>query len=284
MLRHARTAIAASRAALLTIIAFGLLLAAEPARSEPGPSPDLQVTDLGAPDANGVTLTDRLASSGQTNAYTFSVAAGPSTIQVYVGDLWYDIDVSLWQLAGTSVGQPASGWLESAAGSRRRVVQFVEPKTLIRPAERGTYQVQIRPRGEAEFDPGRTFTVRVAVTPPVCAVERAPDDRYSAAIAVVPSTPTRASLLTLVAYVMPPFTDLFDFSWSVENAQVTDVQGSTAQVPAFSLPRTPSGTLSASVVIRGARQYTDPTDPTYSHVPLDGGTMTVRCDVRVADR
>ena len=42
--------------------------------------------------------------------------------------------------------------------------------------------------------------------------------------------------------------------------------------------------MTASVAIRGARQYTDPTDPTYSHVPLDGGTLTVRCDVRVADR
>jgi hypothetical protein len=294
MLVSARSAIALTRLALLAILALGLLLSADPAMSQARLAPALQsTTDLGAPDEGGVTREDRLAGTGQARAYTFTVGPGSSVIQVYVGDLWYDVDVTLWRLAGRSddlASRAAAGCdrgdgcLAAGAPIRRRVVQFIEPKTIVEVAEGGSYAVLVRPRDDPSFDASRPFTLRVAVTPPVCAIERGPDDRYSAALAVIPSSPSRSSLITMVAYLMPPYTDLFDFSWSVEGAPVPNADGAIAQVPGFSLPRTPSGTVVASVTIRGARQYTDPTDPTYSHVPLDGGTMTVRCDVRIADR
>ena len=292
MLTHRRALVLVTRLAMLATFALALLLTTEPARSQVRLAPEFQSTrDLGTPDASGVTQTERFQGPSQVNAYTFSAPPGPSAIHVYVGDLYYDVDVSLWRLGGRvedlagRVGcDRSAGCLASAPPSRRRMIQFIEPKSILEAAEGGSYAVLVRSRDDAGFDPGRPFTLRVAVTPPVCAVERGADDRYSAALAIVPASPTRSSLITMVAYVIPPFTDLFDFSWSVDGAPAPEGQGSTAQVPGFSLPRTSSGTVTASVAIRGARQYTDPTDPTYSHVPLDGGTLTVRCDVRVADR
>lgn len=279
---------------MLASLGLGLLLTAEPVNSRAGFEPLSQSTrDLGTPDAGGVTQTDRFQSLGQLKVYTFAVPPGPATVQVYLGDLWYDVDLALWRVAsraddgpgraGTGCDRPA-GCVAATAPSRRRVIQFIEPKTILETVEGGSYAVVVRPRDEAGFDPERPFTLRVAVTPPVCAVERGSDDRYSAALAIVPASPAPSSLLTMVAYVIPPFTDLFDFSWSLDGGTPPDGQGPMAQIPGFSLPRTPSGTVRASVVVRGTRPYTDPTDPTHGHVPLDGGTLTVRCDVRLADR
>jgi hypothetical protein len=291
MQAHRRFLALATRLALLAILGLSALLTAEPARYQAHASPMLQLRDLGTPDANGVTMVERLAGVGQVNGYTFRVGPGPGTIQVYVGDLYYDVDVSLWQssspaeeLAGRGGCNRAFGCKAESGPSRRRVVQFVEPKSILEAAESGTYTVLVRARDGEGFDPGRPFTLRVAVTPPVCHVQRGPDDRYTAALAVVPPSATRSSLITMVAYVMPPFTDLFDFAWSVQGFVPTDTLGSTAQVPAFSLPQTLRGIVTANVTIRGARQYTDPTDPTYSHVPFDGGSMTLLCDIGIADR
>src|SRR6266536_155309 len=100
MLVRTRSAVVVTRTVMLAILAVGLLLTAEPAASQTRLAPVSQAaTDLGAPDAGGVTRVDQLLSVGQANAYTFSVPAGPSAIHVYVGDLWYDVDVSLWRLA-----------------------------------------------------------------------------------------------------------------------------------------------------------------------------------------
>ena len=294
LLTPVQRAIAATRIATLTILGLGLLLTTGPITSQAGSEPLSQSTrDLGTPDAGGVSQTDRFQSFSQAKVYTFAVPPGPATVQVYLGDLWYDVDLSLWRLASRAedvAGRAgmgcdrAGGCVAATAPSRRRVIQFVEPKTLLEMVEGGTYAVVARPRDGASFDPDRPFTLRVAVTPPVCAIERGGDDRYTAALAIVPASPAPWDLVTMAAYVLPPFTDLFDFSWSVDGGPAPDGQGATAQLPGFRLPRAPAGTVTAGVVLRGTRQYTDPTDPTYSHVPLDGGTLTLRCDVRLLDR
>jgi len=294
VLTPARRAIAATRVALLATLALGLLLTTAPVDARAGFAPPSQATrDLGTPDAGGVSQTDRFQGFGEVKVYTFAVPPGPATVQVYLGDLWYDVDLSLWRLAGRADAVPGragagcdrpAGCVAATAPSRRRVIQFIEPKTLLETVEGGAYAVVVRPRDAAGFDPDRPFTLRVAVTPPVCAVARGGDDRYAAALAIVPASPAPWDLVTMVVYVLPPFTDLFDFSWSVDGGPAPDGQGAMAQLPGFSLPRTPAGTVTAGVVLRGTRQYTDPTDPTYSHVPLDGGTLTLRCDVRLTGR
>src|ERR1044071_7265070 len=96
-------------AAAITALVLFLSVYAEPgyAGSPSGlPAPAAPVgSDLGTVRADGVTVYDSLGSFGQANAYTFRVADGPSTVQVYVGDLWYDVEVLL--LRGAASGSVA---------------------------------------------------------------------------------------------------------------------------------------------------------------------------------
>src|SRR4051812_21285880 len=85
-----------ARAALTFLL--GVLLVAVPGSSYaagPASAPAQASLDLGAVQADGVTLTGSLGSFGQANAYAFRVSDGPGTVQVYVGDLWYDVEVLL---------------------------------------------------------------------------------------------------------------------------------------------------------------------------------------------
>ena len=240
--------------------------------------PEQAGADLGAPDANGITVVERFAAAEQTNIYTFSVPVR-SSVHVYVGDLWYDVGVTLWR--GSTDGgacTPGAGCLAESRASARRVVQFVQPKTLLETVDAGTYALTIRPQ-DAAFEPGRPFTLRLAVTPPVCAVNPAADGQYLAAVSITPASPTRASLVTLTAYVLPPYTDLFDFTWSAEGASLPERQGPIVQVPGFELLRTPGGTANITMTATGARTYRDPTDARYDHRPLGGGSLTVGCKI-----
>ena len=61
------------------------------------------------------------------------------------------------------------------------------------------------------------------------------------------------------------------------DAPIADATGPTFQRTGASLARTPDGRHTVSVTVRGARVYRDPTDPAFSHLPLDGGTLEARC-------
>jgi hypothetical protein len=266
-----RRASASGRLARTTfVLAVALLLAlvAEPGHAvgpATGPAvlPARAANDLGAVRAEGVTLTDALESYGQANAYTFRVADGPGSVQVYVGDLWYDVDVLL--LRGAVLPDDRGQWrslacgsgcLASAPASARRRVQFVEPKGLIESVENGTYAIVVRPRDEATFGAGRPFTLRVVVTPPVCAVSDAAAG-YRLALAMTPASPGRADLVVLTAYVLPPFGDLFDFEWSVDGRPLPS-SGAATQMPAFELAGGRSGSHDVRVTARGIKPYPDP--------------------------
>ena len=51
---------------------------------------------LGSPNASGMTLTDALTYSGQVRAYKFQVGPERQAAHLYLGDLWYDIDLYLY--------------------------------------------------------------------------------------------------------------------------------------------------------------------------------------------
>src|SRR5215212_2049668 len=269
-----------ARAALAAVLALLLVTVPGPGHAAgPAPVPARATMDLGALRADGVTLKGSLGSFGQANAYTFQVADGPGTVQVYVGDLWYDVDVLLLR-ASALPDDPAQwrgvacgvGCLASAPASARRRVQLVEPKGLIEAVDNGAYALVIRPRDEADFSDWREFTLRVMVTPPVCAVTDAGASGYRLALAVTPSAPRRADLVTLAAYVLPPFGDLFDIEWSVDGRQLGQ-GGPVAQGLAFDLAGGRSGAHDVRVVARGVRAYPDPDQP---EVPP---TLTVGCSL-----
>jgi hypothetical protein len=222
--------------------------------------------DLGAVRGDGVTLVDSLGSFGQANAYSFRVTDGPGSVQVYVGDLWYDTEVLLLR-ASALPDDPAqwrsvgcgTGCLASAPASARRRVQFVQPKGLIEAVENGSYAVVVRPRDEADFTASRQFTLRVTVTPPVCAVSGGPEDGYRLALAVSPAAPRQSDLVTMTAYVLPPFGDLFEMEWSVDGKWIAN--GPVAQMPAFDLSGGRLGGHDIRVSARGVRAYPDPDQP-----------------------
>jgi hypothetical protein len=259
-----------TRATVAVVFVVLLAILAEPGYAR-GPSelPTQAASDLGTVRADGVTLVDALGSFGQANAYTFRVVDGPSTVQVYVGDLWYDVEVQLWR--GSALPDDPSQWrampcsaaagcVASAPTSARRRVQFVQPKGLIEPVETGTYAVVVRPRDEADFSAWRQFTLRVVVTPPVCAVSGDAESPYRVALAMTPSQPRRADLVTLTAYVLPPFGDLFDFEWSVDGRRLAST-GPVAQALAFDLAGARAGGHEVQVTARGSRAYPDPDQP-----------------------
>jgi len=269
----ARAAVAAALAVLLAVLA-------EPGYAR-GPSgqPARAASDLGTVRADGVTLTDALGSFEQANAYTFRVADGSSTVQLYVGDLWYDMEVLLWRGSALPADQApwrlmpcdgAAGCLASVPASARRRVQLVQPKGLFESVEPGTYAVVLRPREAAEFSAWRPFTLRLAVTPSVCAISGDGEGRYQIALAMTPAHPRPDDLVTMTAYVLPPFGDLFEFEWSVDGRRLP-ATGPTAQSPAAELAPGQAGGHDVRVVARGARPYPDPDQP---EIPP---TLSVAC-------
>jgi len=247
----------------------------------PAAAPAQAARDLGSPQAEGVTVMDTLGSFSQANAYTFQVADGKSSVQVYVGDLWYDVEVLL--LRGSALPADAGQWrslgcnnaagcVTSAPPSVRRRVQFFQPKGLLETLEPGTYAVVVRARNEDSFDAARRFTLRVAVTPPVCAVNADPEKRYQLALGMTPERPGRTDLITLTAYMMPPFGDLFEYEWTVDGKSITG-WGSVAQIPSTDLG---AGSHEVRVRARGARPYPDPDQP---DVPP---TLTATCSLTVS--
>src|SRR6185295_3764231 len=80
------------RAAVVAVLVVLLAAVAEPGYAGgPAALSSQAAADLWTVRADGVTLVDALSSFGQANAYAFRVGDGPGTVQLYVGDLWYDV-------------------------------------------------------------------------------------------------------------------------------------------------------------------------------------------------
>ena len=281
LFQSARTYLA--RAAVAAALVLLSVPFAEPGHAgSPGGLLAQATSDLGAVRADGVTVVDSFGSFEQAKAYTFQVAAGPGTAEVYVGDLWYDVEAMLWEASAlpnpaqwrTMPCDEAAGCLASAPASGSRQVQFVQPKGLFETVEPGSYAVVVRPRDEAGFSAWRQFTLWVAVAPPVCGIGSDSEGRYQIALAVTPARPRRADLVTMTAYVLPPFGDLFEFEWAVNGWRLTG-SGPTTQALAFDLAQGRSGGHEIQVVARGTAPYPDPAQP---EVPP---TLSVACPLTV---
>lgn len=254
--------------------------------------------DLGAPTAEGSAVRVSLANPTDQAMLTFSVrGSGPSYVALFVGDQWYDVDAALYrrgQGPGLIDGEPL---IVLDRGERRRI-QFISPEDVVVPSmPPGEYVLVVAPKAAspelaANVAAGRDFLVRVAVGAPLCALTP-PNDQptgthpasalYQLGLSTDPSPAGRTSLLTFTAVVSPPFTDLFDFAWSVDGVPVENETGPIYQPAAPALRTTPNGQHTITLTARGAREYHDPTDPTYSHLPLDGGTITVSCTFGLND-
>jgi hypothetical protein len=262
------------------------------------------IYDLGAPTSEGTSVRMSLAAPTDQAMLTFSIRGpGPGYVALFVGDQWYDVDAALYRRGqGSSLidGEPI---VVLDRGERRRV-QFIRPEDVLLPSmPPGDYVLVVEPRAAsspdqtADFAAGRDFLVRVAVGAPLCATTAAdgasstvqsagthPNDvPYQFGLAVEPASVDRTALLTFTGVVSPPFTDLFDFTWSVDGVPVDGVTGPIYQQPGRDLRPTPNGRHTITLMARGAHQYHDPTDPSLSHLPLDGGTVAVACTFRLSN-
>ena len=90
------------------------------------------------------------------------------------------------------------------------------------------------------------------------------------ALAIEPNNPGVFSLMTFTATLNPPFTDLFDFSWTIDGQPFGD--GSAV----VQLARPASGSHTVQVTARGARPYPDPTLPEFPPTLSASGSFEVR--------
>jgi hypothetical protein len=253
---------------------------------------EAEIVDLGAPDANGVTLTNQLLENlDKPLGYRFVTAAAKSAF-VYVGDQWYDLDLALYSVAK---GRTVACWQTTGAKARsersqRRVLQFIRPdEQIVDELEPGVYVLLVTADPALVLDPfhpRRDFTIRVALTAPLCGgldppnrpnpaypelMMRADDALYQLGITVAPPDPGPFDLITFSATVSPPYTDLFDYVWEVDGRTIPGATDLTFQVAADVLPQAPAGLHRVRVTAKGARPYPDPDQP---HTPP---TLSVVC-------
>src|SRR5712692_7310863 len=145
---------------------------------------------IGAPDPRGVTVRDALGGPEQMRAYRFQVGPEPGAGHIYLGDLWDDLEVALWRDApgGVDSGRPAL--VAESRTFEARALQFVRPQMIVQHLEPGTYTVVVRAHDAHRVDPRRRFTLRVALGPPVCDLQRDAAGRYQLGLALQPAPPT----------------------------------------------------------------------------------------------
>lgn len=236
---------------------------------------------LGVPGQNGVVVQEALTAPGQTRTYKFQVTQ-PAAAHIYLGDQWYDIDLALVRdppPGSAAPGEEIGRWyfVAEARTAERRVLQFVRPEIIVEQLRPDFYTLVVVAGDGRAFDPQRPYTLRVALTPPVCAAARDPDNRYQLALTIDPAEPTPFSLLSFNAIISPPYSDLFDFDWQLNGQALEPDWRETVQVPAADLPAVRDGVHRVTVTARGVREYPDP-EPRYRHVPP---TLSVECTFRL---
>ena len=253
---------------------------------------------IGQPGADGwVSDQEGLTGAGDVRRYRFNVKER-GTAYVYVGDQWYDLNLGLYSMkTGVEVGCWSVQVKGTSVESERRKLGFVRPDERAIEVEDGDYLLTARPADTAVVDPSRKFTVRVAVGPRVCALSPAnvPDPAYAGmtnkpenpdlfqvgvSLQPDPAELSQFSLMSFNAYMSPPFTDLFDFSWELDGKVVPEATEATFLKPYADLEKTPLGLHTVKLTVKGAREYQDPTDKQFNILPFGGETRSVVCQFR----
>lgn len=276
------------RAALLAILALQIVALPSTGSAQQvvcEESPHAPPEDLGTPGQDGTTVETTLEAVGDQAAYRFRVPEA-STAYVYVGDQWYDLDLALWYEFRAFACWRVRGISER---HERRVLQLIRPdEQILESLDPGDYTLVAQAADTSAFDPSRGSTIRVALGPPLCGsleppnvpnpehpglLMRAEDALYQLGLSIEPRERLRGpfSLLTLNAFLSPPYTDLFDFEWGINGMAVDGHTGPTLQVAASELLQVNRVQLTA----HGVREYPDPDQP---HLPP---TLSVECTFRV---
>jgi hypothetical protein len=295
--RGRQIAAAGLLAALLTgsPMLGGIAVSQETPQEVCGASGNAAPRAIGQPDANGWTSDqENLANGNEVRRYRFTVKE-QGTAYVYVGDQWYNLNLGLFSM---TTGEDVGCWSVQVKGtsteSEKNRLQFVRPDERAIEVEPGDYILTTVAGDDALVNPARNFTVRVAVGPRVCALlpTNQPDPQYpgltnkpenpdlfQVGMSIQPGVSELGpfSLMSFNAYLSPPFTDLFEFTWELDGQVVPGENGPTMLKPYSELSPTPDGIHSVTLTAKGAKEYQDATDPRMNVLPFNGGTRTVTC-------
>jgi hypothetical protein len=256
--------------------------------------------DMGTPDEQGFTLADTLSNAAEKHGYYFSVPVR-SAASLYVGDQLFDLDLYLYRRGQCPPGSWEKLVRTWSARSEQMVLQFVRPDEQIVNLDAGDYLLLVGhkyaedPAYARDFDPSRGFTIRVALNPPYCGLSpadvlspnpldpsvmmlRRPDDAlYQLGLNYQPDEQelNPFSLMTFDAFVSPPYTDLYDFTWELDGVTLPGETTPLIQTAATDLAQTADGVHKVRVTAIGAREYPH---PTLSHIPP---TLAVECAFRL---
>jgi hypothetical protein len=198
---------------------------------------------------------------------------------------------------GTEVGCWSVQVKGTSTESQMHRLGFVRPDERAIEVEPGDYILTALAADNAVVDPARQFTVRIAVGPRVCALVPAnkPDEQYPG-MTNKPDNPDLfqvgvtfqpdaselgpVTLMSFNAFMSPPFTDLFEFTWELDGQVVAGETGPTILKPYAELPNTPLGLHTVKLTAKGVKEYQDPTESKYNVMPFNGGSKTVVCQFR----
>jgi hypothetical protein len=271
-----------SRAWLISGVLIGLLLTPSSAAganltppnvtADPCPEPNDAVTSacqLGQPNAVGITVQGLFNNPADVDVYRFDVPAPGAQAHITLTDLWSEGDLRLFDITrGAFIAE--ADRLGSALG------QFRAPGAIVRWLEPGSYSAFVESdRNDWTGAAAHSYTLRVALGPRAApaagpAPYPASAGGYQLTLSIEPSDPGPFSLMTFTATIDPPFTDLFDFSWSVDGQPL----GDNANAVQFGRPS--GGSHTVLVIARGARPYPDPSAPGVPPTLSANGTFEVQ--------
>ena len=252
--------------------------------------------DMGTPDAQGVSMQDTLSNAAEKHGFYFSVPVR-SAASVYVGDQLFDLDLYLYRRGRCPDGSWEKLVRTWSARSEQMVLQFVRPDEQIVNLDPGEYLLLVGhkyaedPQFARDFDPSRGFTIRIALNPAYCSLSpadvlepnpldrafmilRRPDNAlYQLGLNFQPGEEELGpfSLMTFNAFVSPPYTDLYDFTWELDGKLVPGETTPILQTATTDLVKTTNGQHKIRATAVGAREYPH---PTLSHIPP---TLAVEC-------
>jgi hypothetical protein len=205
------------------------------------------------PSGSGTTIQSAFNGPTDVDFYAFATPAPGVQTHLTLSDLWLDGALQLYDGQGSLIEH--SDRHGSAQG------QLSAPEVIVRWLEPGNYSLAVV-SGAADWgrSTARTYSLRVAFGPsPAIPAGPGPYPAaaggYQLSLGIEPSEPRNVSLVTFTATIGPPFTDLFDFSWSL------DGQPFGENLNVVQLPRPSSGSHVVTVVAHGARRYPDPSRP-----------------------
>jgi hypothetical protein len=252
---------------LVVVLSLGLLVSPVPTQGQGVPPPIVRADvcaepngtiggacPLGQPNAMGNTVQGLFQDLADVDVYRFEVPAGGAQAHLTLSDLWHEGSLQLYEAGpGTLI----------AESDRRGQTQgqLLAPEVINHWLEGGSYAAYVTPGQEGWVGAeAHSYTLRVALGPRPAAPAGpgpAPAEArgYQLTLSIEPEAPGPFSLMTFTATVDPPFSDLFDFSWTIDGQPFEE----NAQV--IQLPRPSRGAHTVLVVARGARYYPDLTLP-----------------------